>query len=241
MYAGCGPYATLLTPLLPLFKAEEIEVILIDINEYSIQSAKEIIVKLQLEDYIADAVCTNAINYKKPESWPLHLLISETMFNALTREPQLAITANLAPQLVHNGILIPEEVNIDLVYTFFGKETYLNNKEEVFHQNKSAIKHEKVDRLFSLNKRNNFSEKTLEQHFQFESKVYEVPKENENRRDICLFTEVKIFNEFILNNAKSFITNPHCITAISNLGSDSKFQLIYDFKENPNWTYRSLK
>ena len=125
LYAGCGPYAPLLLPLLPFFNKEDIRVTLLDINAASIQSVKELMSILDLRDYIHDIIQTDAVKYKQPELHPLHLVITETMFHALIREPQVAITANLAPQITKNGILIPEEIKLDLVYTFFGKELYL--------------------------------------------------------------------------------------------------------------------
>lgn len=243
LYAGCGPYATLITPLLPLLKKEEVKITLLEINEYAVQTVKELLLKLGFETAVAEIICCNALSYQQAASRPLHLLISETMFNALVREPQVAITAHLAPQLKKNGILIPEEISIDLAYTFFGKEPYLNNKSDVLnpsHQTKRRIKEserKKADTLFSMNKDNNFSELVLNNTFQFESKVYEAPKDSQDHPDICLFTRISIFKELALNTAESFITNPHCITAISNMAGCSYFKLIYDFGQMPNWTY----
>src|SRR5690606_3672370 len=126
LYAGCGPFAPLILPLLPFFKPEQLSVTLIDINQYSIQTIKEIVAELEYEPYIAAITVADATQYTYSKLKTLHLVITETMFQALTREPQVVITRNLAPQLTKGGILIPEEVKISWRYSFFSKEPYLH-------------------------------------------------------------------------------------------------------------------
>src|SRR5690606_27335694 len=118
LYAGCGPFAPLIVPLLHFFKPEQLSVTLIDINGYSIETIKEIVAELEYEAYIADIIVADATEYKYAKSKDLHVVITETMFKALTREPQVAITRNLVPQLTKGGILIPEEVKISWGYSF---------------------------------------------------------------------------------------------------------------------------
>lgn len=112
LYAGCGPYATLLTPLTTRFSSEEIAFHLLDINEDSLTSAKKLYSTLQLEDYVEEWICADATTYKIPNDITIHLMISETMLNALRKEPQVAIMLNLVPQLPEQGLFVPEEINV---------------------------------------------------------------------------------------------------------------------------------
>jgi hypothetical protein len=54
----------------------------------------------------------DATRYRCPDWQRPHLVISETMKAALESEPQVAITRNLAPQLVHGGLLVPERIEL---------------------------------------------------------------------------------------------------------------------------------
>ena len=127
LYAGCGPYATILLPLLPLFSKDEISVTFLDINETSLVSVKSILTDLDLIGYAREIIKNDAITYEYDKALSLHMVVSETMFNALTREPQVAITANLAPQMVEGGILIPQAIGLEAICTFFVKERYCKN------------------------------------------------------------------------------------------------------------------
>jgi hypothetical protein len=99
LYAGCGPYATLLTPLTTFFKADELAFHLMDINEASLNAAKKLYEALALNDYVEDWICADATIYRIPQGETRHLILSETMLNALRKEPQVEIMLNLVPQL----------------------------------------------------------------------------------------------------------------------------------------------
>lgn len=236
LYAGCGPYATILTPLLPLFKKEELAVILLEINEASIQSVKLLLTKLELTDYITEIIQCDAITWQKPQAWPpMHLLVSETMFRALTREPQVAIIANLLPQLTEGGILIPELISIDLACSFFSNEPFLNVTGDNTSKKKSD--QQRIDTLFSIDRNFTFFKNEKNDPYQFESAYYKVPSHFDDYPDLCLYTTINIFKNIKLESAESFITNPHCITSISTLADHNFFKLIYNFKGVPHWTY----
>jgi hypothetical protein len=155
LYAGCGPYATLILPLLTLFNKSRVKVILLDINTASIESVRDLISVIGLDDYQLQLVETNAITYTVPEDFIIDLAISETMHYGLTREPQVAIVKNIVPQLPPHSILIPQEITIDLAYTFFDHEPYLKDAiNEVKGRNEmQPYPHSVfVDRLFTIKK-----------------------------------------------------------------------------------------
>ena len=112
LYAGCGPYATLLTPLTAFFKADEVAFHLLDINAIAIDAARKLFDSLELKEYVAEWICADATTYKVPEGTTMHLMISETMVNALRSEPQVEIMMNLLPQLPALGVFIPHEITI---------------------------------------------------------------------------------------------------------------------------------
>lgn len=236
LYAGCGPFAPLIVPLLPLFKPEELSVTLMDINECSIETIKEIVAELEYESYIADVIVADATEYKYSKSKDLHLVITETMFQALTREPQVAITRNMAPQLTKGGILIPEEVKISWGYSFFSKEPFLHQYQNEYHvknERNQNLKCITKGTLFTLNKSiGEIEEISL---YNFESDWYEKPENYNEAPDICIYTTVTVFDTYTLENHESLITNPYCLASLHNLRAHSKYKIKYTHQSIPQW------
>lgn len=233
LYAGCGPFATLILPLLPLLEKDKFETILLDINSASIQSAANLINALGLEEYNMTLIETDAVTYKKPDGWDIDLFISETMHYALTSEPQVSIMRNFMPQLLPHSIIIPEQIHIDLVYTFFGKEPFLKFGDDYTEVIQSRIKPERnyIDRLFTVNKdflKTHNTEQVI-------TKTYAVPTDITSCPDMCIFTEIDIFEDIKLKTTQSVLTNPYCITSAYNLKPHSGVKLIYDFSQTPKW------
>lgn len=240
LYAGSGPYATILTPILPFFNEHEIGVTLLDINSYSLQAVESLLSSLELYNRIDATICDDAVTYKHASELPLHMVISETMFYALTREPQVAITLNLAPQIVENGILMPEQISIDLKQAFFAKELFWDLTDKNPEAKLEAYKpyeHEPIaiGNVFRIGKDHLFSE-TVKTSGRFESEWFQTPSDFTVRPDICLFTTVSLFGDIAINSSQSSITNPFCIQSIYNLKQGSSFRLIYNFEQIPSWT-----
>jgi hypothetical protein len=122
LYAGCGPYATLAVPLCNRFTQEEVRFTLIDIHERSLVAVRTLVGNLGFAEFIRDYIRCDAASYNHRAEGPLHMVVSETMQKALAKEPQLAITANLAPQLTNGGIFIPQRISIDLCLGDLEKE-----------------------------------------------------------------------------------------------------------------------
>jgi len=232
LYAGCGPYGTLVLPLLPLLDAQRFNITFLDFHTPSLQSVTQVLRTIGLNHFPIQMVEANALEYQAAQ--PLHLVVTETMYKALIREPQTGITQNLAPQLITGGILVPESINIDLVYTFVGKEPDFESKKQPAIYKQEPYPHRKViDRLFSLNKKTVFFEENKENKFL--SKVYTLPHEMENTPDISVFTSINVFQDIQLNSSQSTITNPHSISSSINYAKGSTFQLEYVFDGIPKW------
>lgn len=112
LYAGCGPFATLLLPLMAKFKAGELSIHLLDIHQQSLDSVDRLLRALDLTAHEVSSVQADACTYR--HTGKLHLIIAETMQKSLEQEPQFAVTANLAPQLHPQGIFIPQIIEVEL-------------------------------------------------------------------------------------------------------------------------------
>ena len=120
LYAGCGPFATLLLPLLGEFIAGELDIHLLDIHRRSLRSVQELIAQFGCGGHRIHTIEADACSYQHPDK--LHLIIAETMQKSLEQEPQFAVTANLAPQLLPGGIFIPEKIEVELCLAHLASE-----------------------------------------------------------------------------------------------------------------------
>jgi hypothetical protein len=122
LYAGCGPLAPLVLPLFAEFPPGVLEATLIDCHAVSLASARLIVESLGFDGHVRDYVCDDAGRYRMPADRPAHVLVVEAMQRALAKEPQAAITANLAPQLAAGGIVVPKEIALSGSLADLGRE-----------------------------------------------------------------------------------------------------------------------
>jgi hypothetical protein len=122
LYAGCGPVAPLCLPLLPLLAGQGVRFTLLDAHARAIESVEAILAALEWHGENVDCLVCDATRYRNPDDRPLHVVISETMQQALEKEPQVAILMNTASQLVPGGLMVPERITVDAVLTDLARE-----------------------------------------------------------------------------------------------------------------------
>ncbi|MEZ4778781.1 MAG: hypothetical protein R2786_05290 [Flavobacteriaceae bacterium] len=228
LYAGCGPAAPIITPLLCLLHPEKIAITLLDINPTSITSVKKLMQALGAEDFFRNYSLTDATQYQHPKEFPLHIIVSETMDKGFTKEPQIRITQNLAPQLHPDGILIPESINLYAEHIFYSKEPYFDIYKNVLELgDKTPVRDTQL--LFSITK-----EIYASPEFTFLSPIIEVPQNFIETPDISVFAEVTIYKNQKLLKSESLISNPYCITSLYNLTSKT-YRLKHTTKGIPGW------
>jgi hypothetical protein len=116
IYAGCGPFASLVLPLMAVSSPEQVRFTLIDIHSESIRSVEALLFHFALTPFIRRTVVGDAAEYVHPRDLPpLHVAVMEVLQEALANEPQVAVTRQMVPQLTEGGFLVPEEITVDLV------------------------------------------------------------------------------------------------------------------------------
>lgn len=233
LYAGCGPVAPLILPLLHLFSKEGLSIRLLDIHPGSLEIAKNLIETLNASDYFEDYIVADATLYSFPVSIPLHCLISETMDKALTIEPQIEILKNLSHQIEPGGIQIPARIELQMTYSFFSKRAFFKTNQKVAS---TVIPTNTLHNypLFYIDKENSSS-----LDFPYTSATYNAPKEIAEAPDICILTRVIIYEHIVLGDAQSLITNPYCVTNFHTFTEDI-FQLEYTINPYPKWNIKKV-
>jgi predicted RNA methylase len=113
LYAGTGPYGTILLPLLPLLSEYNIKVQCLDIHQTNIDAVQKVAKWLEVDTDALAVTLADATQWRS-EQQLFDIVISETMNTFLHREPQVRIFANLAQFLVPDGDLIPQKIQTSL-------------------------------------------------------------------------------------------------------------------------------
>lgn len=222
LYAGCGPYATLLTPLTAFFSSEELAFHMLDINQFSLDSVQRLYTSLDLTDYIAESVCTDATTYQLPKDKMMHMVISETMQNALAKEPQVAIMLNLIPQMASKAIFIPEEINISLKLI-----TPAEENKSFFTLDYVPIRKD-MGQLYTIGRTNSKMHTPL---------TIQMPQQAGNFKSLNIFTDITVFNDEKLGDYNCGLNLPLKIADIE--GNEArKITFHYEINDKPGFRHK---
>ena len=195
LYAGTGPFGTLLVPLLPLYKHSEVQVDLLDINRGSLVALLGLTGKLGLEEYIDEVYNADATDFSV--SKPYDIVICETMLACLRSEPQVAIMQNLIPQQKRSCTFIPEEISIDAALT----NPEMEMKRLMYYENEAPLfERLSLGNIFKLNK--------LSMDDILSRKTLLIPDEIDKFPILKLITTVRVFKDEVLTDNDSSITMP---------------------------------
>ncbi len=246
VYAGSGPLAPLIIPSCKIFTNDQIKITFLDINQSSLDSVKNLFSLLEIENYINDIVCVDAAQYEVSADEKIHMIVSETMYPALYKEGQVAVSFNLGRQLISGGILIPEEVSINAVLINSVKEIELIRKRvistwllNIFPFNRFYRKD--FGKIFALNLEqikeyvNHIGAKDFALPERIDAGQIKLTKIKNKNYQLMLSTKIKIFNEIILEEYESGLTCPRSFykDGIYKKGKIIKF--YYELSECPQF------
>lgn len=195
LYAGTGPYGTLVIPLLLLYSTEEIKVDLLDINPNSLTALQKIIETLGIGCYISEVFFADATTIKLNRQYDI--AISETMQSCLKNEPQVAVMQNIIPQLSPATIFIPEEIFIDAYLT----NSKIEDARLLYYPDETPpLRRIFLGKVFAINK-DNLDINRMRNSFTIPADVHDFPV-------LKLYTTVKVFENEILGENDSSINLP---------------------------------
>ena len=232
LYAGTGPFATIILPLLYLFDQDQIEISAIEINSDAHRAATHLINQLGKDKYFKSFLLADAITYSTDKKYDI--IISETMDKALCREPQLAIFNNLVNYLSPNGYLIPEYIKVDLV----ASSIYLEKDVPyyVFDDNETRVSNERhrqfIDTIVCAD-RAFFENHKFTPNQNIFLKSIETSHIKENLNELIFITEVKVFDDVVLLEDDSTLTKKYICYSFAENERGKAFDLFYLNNESP--------
>jgi len=246
VYAGCGPYATLMLPLCTRSYAQNLRCTFIDIHERSLQGVRTLVEELGCSDVVRAFIHGDATEYRHPAGLPLHMVITETMQQGLAKEPQVAITANLVPQLMPGGILIPRRISVDVVLGDLRREFQLSSADAQETAQPPAVARERI-RLKNLL---DVSAETItdlmtsvvcDQHSEglfFPNIIVTVPPIVEGKQySAMILTRVEISEGFALDDYGSGLTCPIILHDLGTLRGHEVIEFQYRLTGCPGFVY----
>ena len=235
LYAGCGPFATLATSLVRRFSAEQIQLNLLDVHSRSLESVRHLFETLGIGNYVSRYIQSDATTYVHPS--PLQIIIVEAMQRGLTKEPQVALTANLAHQLSPEGIFIPEQITVDACLYDPGKE-FLTLPAEA---NASPESQQSLRVRINLGR---VMEVTARDSIGWLGKtdlppvVLDIPESVGSNLRVLLATKIKVFAAFVLEEYDSGLTNPLLLHDVSLARGGTRLEIAYCLGSKPGFKYQ---
>lgn len=181
LYAGTGPFGTLVLPLLPMFGENQLQVTLLDIHQENIDALHKVAETLKVEPYIKQYIRADASSWQPVDNQKFDLIVSETMNTFLRREPQVSIFAHLQQFLAPQGSLIPEQIRLD---------AWLTDKTRLSTQDNSAVH---LAEIFSLNKSS--AKQVYEQGTEVLSGYLQLPKSSKSYSKLAFTTRIRVYGE----------------------------------------------
>lgn len=218
LYAGSGPFASLVTPLTTLFAPDEICFDMLDINPVSLNAVKRLYNKLDLLPYINRFIEADATAYQIDKNEAVHLVISETMNRALEKEPLVYIMQNLIPQLHGDSIFIPQAITISSCLSRSVKEL---PEMATGLRPGGAI----PGIVYRVKQADPTPTSTI---------MVKIPVKNNNDKSLFLLTTIDVFDDEVLALNDCSLTLPKFITSIEgHEGKSVHFEYIMD--RNPRF------
>ena len=225
LYAGSGPFATLVIPACNTFKDNEISISIIDIHQRSINCVKKVFKELELENYVNEYIKTDATTYQPDKDKKFHIIISETMQKTLAKEPQVAITLNLVKHLKSDGFFIPNKITVEAFLANI-------NKEILTSEDSNAEKRVYLGSIFELSAETASSNEEL-----LKPTAINVPKGAFENLDLILVTKIEIHKGFSINNYDSSLSYPTVIQELPTLKENQQIEFRYVIGEKPHFKY----
>ena len=238
LYVGPGPFATLVSPLITKFSSKEIQLILVEVNPFTLEALKKTIKNLSIEDYIKEIILGDASQLQLKNTSEIDILLLECLQLALVKEQQVAITYNLIPQLKKDVVLIPEEIKLSI--------GLINSKKDMermtnLDENYVSNHYKEINTVFHLNIKEihkNYLNHLVPIAFP-EITTLLTEEDKKNYDQIVIATDITVFGDEKITMNQTSLTMPYKIGETNKIEDKKGLTSKYEISENPslkiNW------
>lgn len=231
VYAGTGPFAPLVLPLMTTRALRDVRFTFLEINRRAAEAVESLIARLGLEPRTSRVIHGDATRYRHPTS--IHVVVTETMQRALGREPFVGIVHDLRRQLAPGGIVVPERVAVDAAL--------LDAADERRRWSGAAPPrpHEILARLFEVTAEGEFP--SLDTDRRSAPVVVTVPTwAGDIERWVALVTRIDVFGKVRVRDYDSGLTVPEILWPLSPArgGEVIQFNYVLDAAPGIRWQRR---
>jgi len=234
LYAGTGPFATLILPIIFRYSKHDIRYTFLEINPFSFKILQNLISKLGLEEYDITLVNSDATKYQIDSKNEPDIIISETMQNALAKEQQVPIFLNLMHQVKNDPIFIPEKI-----------ELLIGLKKAGIPMEKIQVNdYHKEMKVFEVSKKAIYppseSKKHTNKEVSFTKKKTIIGSEKlKGFNQVVIITEIQVYKNEIIGINDSGLTTPVFIKDIpDNTKGDITIDTQYKISSEPKLEYK---
>jgi hypothetical protein len=234
LYAGCGPYALLVLPVMSLFSSDTFRCTLMDIHSEALEPAMDFITSLGFSDYVDEAVCTDAAAYQSDADHIPDIVISETMNAALRDEPQVMIFHHLytvAPE----AIFIPGKVSVRACLLDPAKEHLLFPAG--YSGELSAPQRDRIDlgKIFTLSKESPGNATIVRDRGRIPAGRIMIPRSPDPRYVPRLLTRIRVYDTIVLKDYDCSLTLPWYFPGKPVFEGGEVVQFYYVTGKNPGF------
>jgi hypothetical protein len=247
LYAGCGPYATLLLPLLDRFSGRGLNITLLDIHQQSLDSVALLLEQFGCSRHSIQLINCDACDYQPTQQF--HLILSETMQKSLEQEPQFAITANLAPHLVAGGVFIPQCIEVELYLANLANEKVLIDRLPKLARIglKTAKQRHHLATVLTLAPERAAHQLLTAQYrartdkLELAPTIVDIPiLPDVAALDLVFFTRICVFKQYKLEDYECEITLPLKYYGLPTLSGGERFDVSYQLGSYPKFNIEPL-
>ena len=234
LYAGSGPFASLMLPLLVRFGPKDLQCTLIDIHEYSLNACKTLHEKLGWSGYVEDYIQGDATKIEFDADF--HVLVTETMLRALEKEPQVSITAHLGRFLHPQGLLVPQNVGVTAQMANPGNEYFVPPPgEESAAKPENFRKRRMIGKVMDLNLDTAAALPVSADGNEILVPLVDLkmPEDISDFPVLMLFTRIEVFGEYVLKDYDSGLTNPLPMELPPGCKSGDTLHFSYRISDDP--------
>lgn len=225
-YAGTGPFATLILPILSRISPEEIRLTLLDVNEKTLDYLNCVIEELSIEPYIDQIICADASTYQFDVNQQIDVLVSETMQHGLVKEQQVPIMINLVSQLSQDSIVIPNNIQLDLAQ--------MNSSSELYPEAKRHLVYKRLKRLLDFTPEFIRTIDTKQKNFALCSQIDFLDDQKGYDR-LVILTSIQVYKDEWIHVDLSGLTIPKFLLDLNREKNRKHISLSYVIKEQPNF------